>query len=301
MQRFIRYAAAILAILLVTVFLAACGGNQSEPTSPPPSPQATTAAATASPTEPPPATEEKASNDLEIEDVVFTHALGEDMTPTDTAESFTPEQDVYVSVKLKGNPKEGVVGAVFKYHDTEIASTEIDLAQVRDEQGVIFVIGGNTYVGFTLSHENPFPPSDQYVAAISLDGEPAGEYSFQVTPPEDAIASKVLSATLAEDVDADTYEPYQPTDAFPADKQVFLAGRVDLGRLSTLSARWFIDGELDENGTRVITASENIEDTPFYFTYLPEDNWPVGKHKVVLYINDEPVGEYEFTIHSTEQ
>lgn len=237
----------------------------------------------------------------QIEEAVFTHALAENMTPTDVAEAYTPEQDVYLSIKLAGNPKEGVVGARFFYRDQPIAETEVDLAQARDENGVIFSLGGNTYVGITLSHEQPFPPSRRYQARISVDGTPAGDYDFQVIPPADALPSHLLSATLAEDVVAKSYEPYHPTDAFPADKAVFLAGRVDLGRFSTLSARWYIDGKLDDNATRIITASEDITDTPFYFTYLPQNNWPTGEQKVVLAINDEPVGEYVFTIHPPAQ
>lgn len=237
---------------------------------------------------------------LTIQEVVFTHHLNDDMTPSDEADAFDPEQEVYMSVKLDGNPKKGVVSAAFYYGDQNIANAQVDLAQSRDDQGVIFVIGGDTYVGFTLSHDTPFPPSPNYRTTIALDGEPAGEYKFQVIPPADAIPSKLLSATLAQDVKADSYEPYHPTDTFPADEQVFLAGRVDLGRGSTLSAKWYIDGELDDNATRILTSTEDSPDVPFYFTYQPENNWPNGAHKVILFINDKQVGEYEFTIIPTE-
>ena len=298
MQRFYRLVAAALLLVLV---LAACGGSQPAATSENSSSDQSTQSATVEPTEAPAATEAPAESALKIQDVVFTHALSEDMTPTDVAESYTPDQDIFISVKLDGNPKEGVVSATFYYGDQNIADAQVDLAQTRDEQGVIFVIGGDTYVGFTLSHENPFPPSKNYRAEIALNGDPAGEYGFQVAPPADAIPSKLLSATLSEDVNADTYEPYNPTDTFPADSQVFLAGRVDLGRGSSLSADWYINGELDENGTRVVTTTEDSPDVPFYFSYLPEGNWPEGTHKVVLLINDEPAGEYEFTIVSSGQ
>ena len=278
--------------MLVTLVLAACGGQESTPSAEKSSNDANAPSATTAPTEIP------ANSDLRIQDVVFTHALNEDMTPTDVADSYSPDQEIFISVKLDGNPKKGVVSATFFYGDQNIADAQVDLAQTRDEQGVIFVIGGDTYVGFTLSHDNPFPPSKNYRVALALDGEPAGEYEFQVAPPADAIPSKLLSATLAEDVNADTYEPYNPTDTFPADKPVFLAGRVDLGRGSTLGAEWYINGELDDNGTRILSSSEDSPDAPFYFTYQPENNWPEGAHKVILLINDEPVGEYEFTIEN---
>jgi hypothetical protein len=297
----------VIAALLLVLVLAACGGSQPAATSESSPSDQSAQPATAEPTEAPAATESPAATEtpaesaLKIQDVVFTHALGEDMTPTDVAESYTPEQDIFVSVKLDGNPKEGVVSATFYYGDQNIADAQVDLAQARDGQGIIFVIGGDTFVGFTLSHDNLLPVSANYGVALALDGEPAGKYDFAVTQPEGSIPSKLLSATLAQDVNADTYEPYNPTDTFPADRQVFLAGRADLGQYGNLAARWFINGELDGNGTRIVTTSEDSPDVPFYFSYLPEGNWPEGQHKVILYINDDPVGEYEFTVVSSEQ
>ncbi len=271
----------IFVLTTLLLLLAACSQN--------PPPASTTPPDASAPTAQP-------RSALKIEDVVFTHKLNDDMTPSDETDAFEPDQEVYMSVKLDGNPKKGLIAAAYSYNGQDIADAQVDLARARDDQGVIFVIGGNTYVGFTLSHETPFPPSPNYRVTLALDGEPAGEYAFTITPPEDAIPSRLITATLATDVKADSYEPYEPTDTFPADKQVFLAGRVELGKFSTLTARWYIDGKLDEAGTRIITASEDVPDTGFYFTYLPEDNWPEGKHKVVLSIDDEPAGEYEFTI-----
>ncbi len=287
------FSTAALTLFLV-VLLAACGGQKPAATKAPAadaSPPAATVAPTAAP-----ATEVPTQGDLTIKKVVFSHGLNENMTPTDEAESYTPDQEVYVSVQLDGNPKEGVVSANYYYGDQQIADAQVDLAQSRDEQGVIFVVGGDTFAGFTLSHDNPLPPSKNYRVDLFLNGEPAGQYNFEVTQPEGSMPSKLLSATLATDVKADTYEPYEPTDTFPANKPVFLAGRADLGNGSTLAAQWFINGELDDEGTRVFSITEDTPDVPFYFNYLPANGWPEGTHKVILYINDEPVGEYDFTI-----
>jgi hypothetical protein len=297
MQRFYRL---IAAVLFLALMLIACDNNQLATL-----PESATSnqpieSATSGSTESPAATKPLDRGKLKIKEVTFTHALNEDMTPADVAETFTPDQDIFISVKLNGTPKEGVVSATFYYGNQLIADARVDLAKTRDEQGVIFVLGGDTFVGFTLSHNTPFPPSNNYRAEIALNGAPAEKYNFQVVPPTDAIPSKLLSATLSEDVQADTYEPYHPTSTFPADKAVFLAGRVDLGRGSTLAAEWYINGELDEAATRVLSSSEDAPDVPFYFTYLPKGNWPIGTHKIILLINDEPAGEYKFTIIANE-
>lgn len=298
----------IFTLLILTILLiSACGGGAKTPPTPTMQKESTkntenitaTSVATNTP-EPEPTATKASSADLKIMDVTYAHGLNEDMTPTEQADAYTPEQPVYVSVKLDGNPKKGVISAKFYYKDQDIADAEIDLAQSRKDQGVIFVVGGNTYVGFTLDHENPFPISENYHTDLSLNGEPAGRYAFKVIPPDDATPSKVLSATLANNVTDDDYKPIEPTDTFAPDKEIFLAGRVTLGTLSSISASWIVNGEEDPEGARSVTANEDVEDVPFYFSYVPANGWPAGKQKVILYINDQPVGEYVFTITSGE-
>ena len=292
----------VMANLILMLTLVACGNSTTGTpakisTNTPPQQESPTS--TPIPTQKP--TETPVQDTIKIQEVIFTHALNEDMTPTDETESFLPDQDIFISVRLDGNPKQGEIAASFTYDDQLIADAKVDLAQSRKDQGVIFVIGGDTYLGFSLSHDTPFPPSKRYQASLFINGEPAGEYPFQVTPPVDAIPTRLLSATLAKNVDADTYEPINPSTTFSADEQVFLAGRIDLGNGSTLTAEWYIAGERDDNATRVITSEADSTDVPFYFTYLPEGDWPQGNHKVLLLINDDPVGEYEFTITNAEK
>jgi len=294
----------ISTLLILTILLiSACSGGAKTP--PTPTMQKESAkntenipansTATSTP-EPEPTATKASSADLKIVNVTYAHGLNEDMTPTEQADAYTPEQPVYVSVKLDGNPKEGIITAKFLYKDQDIADTEIDLAQNRKEKGLIFVIGGDTYLGFTLDHENPFPISEDYHTDLFLNGDPAGRYAFKVIPPDDAIPSKVLSATLANNVTDDDYKPIEPADTFTTAKEVYIAGRIALGKFSSITAKWIINGEEDSKGERTVTAQENIEDAPFYFSYLPENGWPAGVQKVVLSINDQPVGEYTFTI-----
>jgi hypothetical protein len=105
----------------------------------------------------------------------------------------------------------------------------------------------------------------------------------------------VTQAGLAKGVDAD-YNPVEPATVFAPDEAVFLVGRGDLGVGTWLQAEWTVGGELDEAGTRSLTAEENLEDVPFSFSFLPEGGWPAGEHTVVLIMNDQEVGRYTFTV-----
>jgi serine protease Do len=118
----------------------------------------------------------------EVVEATFARGLSEQMEPVDPGNEFEPDQTVYLSVKLKGNPKEGVISAHFFYKDKEITRASLDLAQAR-EGGVAIVLGGNTLVGFTLSHDSPFPAGDEYEARLFINDEPAGTHSFSVTGP----------------------------------------------------------------------------------------------------------------------
>lgn len=125
---------------------------------------------------------------MEILEVTYAHGFDEEMAPIDPGNRYDPDETVYLSVKLKGNPKEGVIASRFFYEDQEITDVSLDLAQMYEEEGLIFVVGGNTFVGFTLTHEEPFPPSDGYRADLSFNGAPAGSYDFVVVGSEDVVA-----------------------------------------------------------------------------------------------------------------
>ena len=175
-------------LLIVALLLSACGGGGST-SSATPQPGNTTPTAVA------------AESDIEVLDVTFAHGLSEEMAPIDPGNEFAPDDTIYLSVKIKGTPKKGIVSATFYYGDEEIASATVDLAEARKEQGLIFSIGGNTYVGFTLSHPNPFPPGDDYKAKVTVNGAPLGVYTFKVVGPT---ASAEATATPTESTGANT-------------------------------------------------------------------------------------------------
>jgi len=116
-----------------------------------------------------------------------------------------------------------------------------------------------------------------------------------VVPPAGAIPSHITQAVLARGTDAD-YNPVEPATLFGYDQTVYLVGRGDLGLATWLQAEWYVGGQRDDTGTRSLTAQENLPDTAFSFSFLPEGGWPLGEHFVVLLMNDAEVGRYTFAV-----
>ncbi|HEY80575.1 MAG TPA: hypothetical protein G4O05_05790 [Caldilineae bacterium] len=188
----------LLALLAAfSLLVAACGGGGAE--------EAEAPAESAAPASQPVASK------LEIIEATFAHGLDDEMGPIEPGNEFEPDETIYLAIKLKGNPKEGVVSARFMYGDQEIAEASLDIAETRAEQGLVFVIGGNTQVGFTLTPDEAFPPGDEYVAKVYLNGKAAGSYPFKVVG--EAVALEPPPAALpAEETPEPTVEVKAPVE-----------------------------------------------------------------------------------------
>jgi len=292
----------ILLIALIFVLpMLSCGGEEPTPVvivvTPEPAQPMTTVVVTppsgepaATEAAPPPAA------GIEIKEATFAHGLTEQMEPVNPGSDFQADETIYLSLRLKGRPKEGIVTARFYWNDTLIAEAGVDLADANS--GLLFSIGEDTFVGYTLTHDNPFPLGVGYRAEVFYNDQPVGTYTFRIAPPPGAIPSQVKSITLARGAD-DNYNPVDPTTSFAPDETVYLVGRADLGTSSWLQAEWYIGGQLDENGTTSLTADQNYNDVGFTFSYLPAEGWPPGEHFVVLMLDGVEVGRYPFTIVSS--
>jgi hypothetical protein len=226
--------------------------------------------------------------------VEATFARGiENDRPMDPGNEFAQNDKIYLYLKFKGRPKKGEIKSEFWFRDQKIADKAIDLADVNS--GVIFSIGEFTYAYFTLSFDSPPIVGEGYRAEVFLDGEELGTYDFKIKPPADAIPSEIRSAVLAKGADAD-YKPIEPTDTFAPGDTVFLVGRGDYGIGTWLQAEWYVNGEIADSATRSITLKENLSDTGFSFSFLPDTGWPVGEHYVLLTMNGREIGRYNFKI-----
>jgi len=274
----------LCAILLLGI-ASACGGTSA--TTAPPS-------ATATDTPPPPVATDTPSAGVEILEATFTHGVDEDGRPIDSVTSFLPDEKVYLAFTLKGRPK-GTLTAHFYRGDKELGDASLDLSDLNS--GVVFSIGENTYVNFWMdaSPDHPLIISDDYRIEVSYDAQSIGSYAFRVVPPPDAIPTRIYEVTLARGSD-ENYNPIEPTTTFAPDEEVYLVVRGDAGRYTRLKTEWYVNGQLDETATKSITIVEDTEDTGGFFSHLPEGGWPVGEHQVVLIVNDEEFGRYDFTV-----
>ncbi len=194
---------------------------------------------------------------------------------------------------MVGRPKSGFVTGRLLWGDQLIAETGVDLADVNS--GLLFSVGQDTYAGYNLTHEKPFPISPNYRADVLYEGQALGSYAFQVVPPKEAIPTQINALTLARGAD-DSYNPIDPTDMFAYDEKVYLVGNGNLGLSSWLQAEWFVNGTLDDAGTRSITMGENLSSGGFSFSFLPDGGWPTGTHGVRLIVNDIEVASYPFAV-----
>lgn len=278
--------------------LAACGGGGPSASAPTAQPkEEATAEATARPratAKPEKPTAAAETGDIKLVAATFAKKLGENQEPVDASDEFYPDETVYLSLEFEGRPKEGLVKSEFFWGDDSIAAAEVNFADVNS--GVLISIGQSTFAGFNLSHEKPLPVSGNYRVESTLDGEPLGTYQFSVVPPEDALATNVSKVELAKGKD-DDYNAVDPTTQFVPEDEVYVVGRGDFGKHSWLKIEWYVDGKLDDAGTQTLgPMDDNVEDTGFSFYYRPDGGWKEGDHEAVLYVNDEEVDRYGFSV-----
>jgi hypothetical protein len=226
--------------------------------------------------------------------VVLTRGLSPDFRPLDPGDTFRPEQPVSVAVQVQGRPRTGEVVAAYFFRDALLLQTAFDLAIVNGD--VTLNTGEDTFIGFTMTPQQPLPISERYRVEISVDGELVQSYPFSIVAPEDALPSAIATTVLARGIDAAT-NPIDPTDSFGPDETVFLVGQGSFGKGSALQADWFrAGGELLAEGSRSLFISDNIAETGFYFNFLPEGGWVPGDYEVVLTLDDREVERLGFRI-----
>jgi len=228
-----------------------------------------------------------------LKKATFCHGLKEDQSPKEPAEFFRNDETVYLSIELKGRPKSGVVAAQFLFRDELLVEAQVDVATVN--KGVVFSIGQNTFVGFNITHKEPLPVGDCYVADVTFDDQPLGKFPFKIAPPKDAIPSKITRVTLAKGADEDQ-RAVDETREFDGTEKVVLVGVGNLGLASWLEASWKVGGKVDDMGTRSFTMKENKNDVPFSFSFVPAGGWPAGTHEVTLVLDGQEVATEKFTV-----
>ncbi len=219
--------------------------------------------------------------------------LNENQAPKDETASFNQEDTVHLSIELEGRPKSGVAVARFLFRGGLVAEGKVDVAEVN--KGVLFSVGQNTFVGFTLKTKEPMPVGDGHSVEVSFKGKPLGTFAFKVAPPQDAIPSKLNSAKVEKTIVREGMF-LQAIGDITQLSTVILVGEGDLGLATWVEVEWLINGKKDPAGSRTLTLKENMKDCSFHFTYLPRGGWPVGDHEAALIMNGAEVSRQKFNV-----
>lgn len=137
-------------------------------------------------------TAKAAPADAVLEEAVFAKALTKNDAPEKPSNEFAPNETVCLSLKLKGRPTSGVVMTKFYYGDTFITDAKVDVSTVNS--GVLFSVGEDTFVGFSLTHSKALPVGNQYRAETFFNNKPLGTYKFNVVSAGDGAPAKISVA-----------------------------------------------------------------------------------------------------------
>jgi hypothetical protein len=231
---------------------------------------------------------------IEIAEVVFAKNLSEKMEPINAAIAFDPSEQVNVSVRITGRPKKGVLTVKFLYRDKIFFEKSVDFS--KSKNGTSFSVGDSTFAGFYFTHEEILSISPNYRIALFINEKAAGEFSYGVVPPADAIKTVIRRTEFAKGV-ITFMQPNEPTTIFAPSDSVFFIGNGDFGRQSWLQAEWIANGNLLVQAcTRKVFVKNNLEEDRFYFSCPIEEGWPTGTHAVRLTVDDVIVTEATFTV-----
>ena len=231
-----------------------------------------------------------AADKIKISKATFAREVTSDFKAKGEATDFYGNETVYLLLKIKGRPKEGVIGGHWMFRGSEIGKASVDLASIN--KGVFFSFGQDSFVkfNFTPAKANPLPVGSSYAVVIDVNGVTAGKYPFTVIPPKGALPSKLVKATLSDAKGGALKTTFAMTDT------VYLNITADLGLATWLEATWMVSGKEDPNGTRNLSLKENKPAVDGHFSFAPAGGWPKGAHSVVLVMNDKQVGVYKFTV-----
>lgn len=229
---------------------------------------------------------------LQVRAVHYGRAMSPQQQITEEVQQFLPTDPVHVSVEIAGRPRAGTLKFRWDVFGEE-ASASVDLSSVNG--GVLFSVGQSTFVGGTLSHQNPLPIA-MYETVLEFNGAELGRYPFVVGPPTDATPSTIHNVVTARNHTED-YHPIDPATTFGATDPVHLLGCGTFGRLTWVQVKWLVGGTFDESATRELTFQENVE-TCVGFGNRPAQGWPLGEHTAILTMNGHEIGRYPFTIRA---
>ena len=222
---------------------------------------------------------------------------------TDQFQVDTPE--IFCSVKLSNAP-----------NDTEVLSEWVyvkgELEGVTDHIIDTFpvVTDGTRHLQFSMERPDGGWPKGDYKLVLYVDAKEEVAVPFTVgevaaNPFASSDSTPTLSqATMTLGVTSDS-QPLNPTSTFATDTpEVFCSVLVSnvSEPVDLLSEWYYVKGEIEEASNVLIDSVPLTvpEDQYVQFSLtLPDNGWPIGEYKLVLYLNGTEELIVPFTIEST--
>jgi len=219
----------------------------------------------------------------EVKGIALAKELTADYKPVKETTEFYPNEPFYCSVNVANIRKGDAVKASWFYGEELLNETTYTAEK-----------SGSGYIGFKLEPEK-YWPIGQYRVEISLNDQAAGEKTFSVVPPKEAIPSKVKKVVTAKEVD-ENQKPVELAIVFAPDETVHCSVNADLGIYSRLVAKWYHEGKLLEDFTTTFIAEKNAPDTYVDFYLEPSRPLPEGNYTVEIYLDGNLARTVDFSV-----
>lgn len=222
-----------------------------------------------------------------VDEAVMARSLDDDYKPLEETTEFYPDETFYCSAKVSNLEKGTKVKAKWFYGEEFI-----------DEYTYTTEESGSGYVGFHVTPEETWPIGD-YKVEIYLEGELVETLAFSVVPPKGATPSQVKRAITCKAIDEE-HRPLEPSTTFAPTDVVHCSVNADLGLYSRLVAKWYFEGQLQEDFITTLVMQENVSDTYIDFYLEPQPQLAEGEYTVETYLDGKLAKGVDFTVERPE-
>ena len=236
-----------------------------------------------------------------------TTALGTDadarpINPTNTFQVDTPE--IFCSVKLSHAPSDTEVAAEWVYVEGELEGYDNHTIDTYS-----LVTDGDRYLYFSMEQPDDGWPVGTYKIVFYVDGKEETTAEFTVTGEANPFsgsttASPTLTqATMALGVDSEA-RPVNPTSTFAQDTpEIFCSVLISnvTQPVDILSEWYYVEGELEGAENTLIDSvplSVPVDQYLQFSLTIPDNGWPVGTYKLVLYMDGVETMSVPFSVTS---
>jgi uncharacterized protein YcfL len=114
---------------------------------------------------------------VSIKSVTFADSLNANFQAVNPKTQFKSTDTIHVSVNVSGRPTTGNLNGKFYYGDQLVSEKTLDFATANTS--LLFSVGEDTFVGFSLIPSNPWPVGSGYHFDLYVNGAKVGSYPYE--------------------------------------------------------------------------------------------------------------------------